>query len=315
MDSIIHIAQAELHWSNVGLAFSFIALNSVILTFLGLGVGGSLVIAALRCIFQLVLVATLLQQVFSTNNPWAVGGIAFLLNLLGTFEIVTNKSKRRHSHMFPSVLFGLLGSTIPISIIGTKYAMSTDPFWTPIEFIPVVGMLCGSTISAIVVSLSYILKELRENRDKVEMYLAFGASRFEASRPIAVEALRLALTPPINQMSVLGIISIPGMMTGAILGGASVQQAAKLQMIIMFMISAATTLATIFTTMTAISLVIDREHRIRDDRIDDTKPTIWRVRDSIGRAFVGVFKRSAGRARSAPKVDRGSEDERTPLLQ
>lgn len=71
-----------------------------------------------------------------------------------------------------------------------------------------------------------------DNRDKVEMYLAFGASRFEACRPVAREALRLALTPTINQMrsasskimscsliksspySVIGIIAIPGMMTG-----------------------------------------------------------------------------------------------------
>jgi ABC-type iron transport system FetAB permease component len=94
---------------------------------------------------------------------------------------------------------------------------------------------------------------LSENRDKVETYLAFGASRYEACKPIATSALRLALTPTINQMryvmlplfsrvklsywfvltcsncSVVGLISIPGMMTGAILGGASVDQAAKLQ--------------------------------------------------------------------------------------
>jgi hypothetical protein len=50
----------------------------------------------------------------------------------------------------------------------------------------------------------------RENRGNIEVYLAFGASRFEACRPIAVEALRLALLPTINQMSVIGLISIPG---------------------------------------------------------------------------------------------------------
>ena len=79
-------------------------------------------------------------------------------------------------------------------------------------------MLCGTTISGIIVSVSYVLKELEwvffpistlvlvaqlalsENRDKVEIYLAFGASRLEACKPMATEALRLALTPTINQM-------------------------------------------------------------------------------------------------------------------
>ena len=78
-------------------------------------------------------------------------------------------------------------------------------------------MLCGQSVAAIAVAVSYILKEFqyvhrgigfvfmqlnfsRENRDKVEVYLAFGATRVEACRPIAVQALKLALTPPINNM-------------------------------------------------------------------------------------------------------------------
>lgn len=68
-----------------------------------------------------------------------------------------------------------------------------------------------------------------ENRDKIETYLAMGATRFEACKPIGKEALKLALLPTVNQMSVIGLISIPGMMTGAIIGGSSVQQAARLQ--------------------------------------------------------------------------------------
>jgi ABC-type iron transport system FetAB permease component len=80
-------------------------------------------------------------------------------------------------------------------------------------------MLCGATMSGLVIAISYILKELqyvnefyfiqlylhemelsRENKDKVEIYLAFGATRIEACRPIAIQALKLALTPPINSM-------------------------------------------------------------------------------------------------------------------
>ncbi|KAG5715625.1 hypothetical protein E4T56_gene5818, partial [Termitomyces sp. T112] len=97
--------------------------------------------------------------------------------------------------MFPLMLIGMVGSTIPISILGSRFAMSNQPFWSPIHYIPVVGMLCGSSISAIVIAVNYVLKELQENRDKVEMLLAYGASRMEACNPIAREALRLALTP------------------------------------------------------------------------------------------------------------------------
>lgn len=61
-------------------------------------------------------------------------------------------------------------------------------------------MLAGATISSIVIAVNAITKELQENKDKVETYLAFGASRLEVVLPIARQALQLALTPPINQM-------------------------------------------------------------------------------------------------------------------
>ena len=77
----------------------------------------------------------------------------------------------------------------------------------------------------------------------------------------------------------MGIVTIPGTMTGAIFGGSSVHQAAKLQMIIMFMIAAASVLASVFITFAAIIMVVDQEHRIRGDRIDNKKPFIYRVKD------------------------------------
>ncbi|KIJ08160.1 hypothetical protein PAXINDRAFT_173083 [Paxillus involutus ATCC 200175] len=276
--------------ANVGLGFSFILLNAFLSTSLNLGIGGSLVTSALRCIVQLAIVGLVLQRVFETNNPWAVAGIACLLNLLGTIEAVANKSKKRFHNMFLSVLFSMLGSTIPVSIIGARYAMAVDPFWKPEQYSPIVGMLCGNTISGVVVAVAYVLKEMYDNKDKVEMYLAFGASRFEACLPIAREALRLALTPTINQMSVIGIIAIPGMMTGAILGGSSVEQAARLQMVIMFMISASTALASIATTVTTLATVVDNEHRVRPDRVDVRDHAIWRARNWVFAKIVGGLK-------------------------
>ncbi|KZV94708.1 hypothetical protein EXIGLDRAFT_736452 [Exidia glandulosa HHB12029] len=225
--------------------------------------------------------ALLLNRVFETNNPWAVAGLAALLMLLGTTEVVLNKSKRRYTHMYPGTLVSLAVSTIPISVLGTRFAMSIDPFWKPSQYIPILGMLSGSAISGVVVAVTSVLRELQENRDKVEFLLAFGATRIEACRGVATEALRLALLPVINQMSVIGLIAIPGMMTGAILGGSSVEQAARLQMVIMFMISASTALAAMTSIVIALLIVVDGEHRIRDERVHAEKHAVWRARDAV----------------------------------
>ncbi|KAH8112735.1 UPF0014-domain-containing protein [Phellopilus nigrolimitatus] len=281
---------ALLTWGNVGLGFAFVAFDAIVSYGFGLGVGMPLITAAVRCVVQLALMALVLQKIFEAENPWGVAGLAFLLNLLGTIEVVVNKAKMRFDRMFPIVLLSMLCSTIP-------------PFWTPDQYIPIVGMLCGSTISGVVITLNFVLKEVYENRDKIETYLAFGASRLEACQPVAKEALRLALTPPINQMSVLGIISIPGMMTGALLGGAPVQQAARLQMVIMFMIAAASALAAILVTGAALATVVDGEHRVRPERVDSAAHWVWRGR---ARAWAWAKARAGGAVRWVRRRGRGA---------
>lgn len=76
MDDSTGPSTKDLTWENVGLAFSFILFDAVFSRLFGLGVGSSLVTAAVRCVVQLTLVALVLQKVFEANNPWAVAGIA-----------------------------------------------------------------------------------------------------------------------------------------------------------------------------------------------------------------------------------------------
>lgn len=66
--------------------------------------------------------------------------------------------------------------------------------------VPIVGMLLGNAISSIGVAMNTVSKEFTENRDKIETYLAMGATRFEAVKPLGIEALKLALLPTVNQM-------------------------------------------------------------------------------------------------------------------
>ncbi len=102
------------------------------------------------------------------------------------------------------------------------------------------------------------------------------------------------LTPSPPLFSVLGIIAIPGMMTGAILGGSSVQEAARLQIVIVFMISSATALASILTTFSVIAMTVDCQHRIRTDRIYENNNMVWRAKDwSVGRVRQGYTRLNA----------------------
>jgi len=84
-----------------------------------------------------------------------------------------------------------------------------------------------------------------------------------------------------NTPSVIGMIAIPGTMTGSILGGASVTQAARLQMVLMFLISSVVVLSSIVATGFALMIIVDQDHRIRMDRIDSSKFILWRYRERL----------------------------------
>lgn len=88
----------------------------------------------------------------------------------------------------------------------------------------------------------------------------------------------------------MGIIFIPGTMTGAILGGSSVAHAAKLQMVMMFMISASNSLACIVITILTLAILVDGEHRIRPDRVDAREHPIWRARTWLVSKIVDALK-------------------------
>lgn len=110
----------------------------------------------------------------------------------------------------------------------------------------------------------------------------------------------------------LGIIAIPGMMTGAILGGSSVDQAAKLQMVIMFMISSSTALASIVTTGLTLAMVVDGDHRIRSDRVDAREHPIYRGRNWVlGKIVVGLWIAVSPITRCIKRMKRKREDEPT----
>ncbi|KAI8098870.1 uncharacterized protein BX664DRAFT_271752 [Halteromyces radiatus] len=269
--------QPPLSWWHVLESFSFVLLAAIVSFSLGLQLELSLIIASVRCVVQLTMMGYVLNDVFNADNAWIVMMMTLILILLGAYEVVFNRTKRTFQGLFLVMFVTLLFCTCIIGFLGTAFALRIVPFWEPAKFIPIIGMLLGNSMSSIAMATERCLDHVSKHAPLLETRLAYGASRYEAARPLAVESIRLALLPVITQLGVMGLINIPGTMVGLLLAGAPIREAVIYQQVIMFMVVASSTIGSIMAVVVCLKTVIDQKQMLRTDRIHDNKPIVTKT--------------------------------------
>ncbi|WP_027251218.1 ABC transporter permease [Photobacterium halotolerans] len=130
-----------------------------------------------------------------------------------------------------STVTAVLRMTLQLAVVGLIHA---EPWWQAQYLIPVAGMILGNALTANVLALERWYSSLKEKNNEYQFYLAMGAPH--PIQPFQREAVKAALMPQLASMSTLGIVALPGMMTGQILGGTEPVLAVKYQLAIMIAI-------------------------------------------------------------------------------
>lgn len=248
------------------LSAALFGINAIISLSLRLGMHSRLAMASIRCFIQLSLLGYILLPIFQSDKLWLSAVYCSFMVIVAAVEAVS-RPRQTYSGMLLQVL-GTLGMVCtPCIIYGLILVVGVEPWYDAQYLIPMLGMLLGNACSGVAVGLSAVLEELSSGRDKVEMLLALGATRLEATQDVIKQAARMALTPLLNQMNVVGVVSIPGMMTGQILGGSDPATAARYQIIIMFLIGTATGLSSVATIFAAVFSLVDSKHRLHADKM------------------------------------------------
>lgn len=223
-----------------------------------------LVWASLRMVLQLLLAGYLLHWIFAWSRPLPV-----LLMLAVMFGFAVQVIGQRVQHKMPgfyavlttSLMFGCGAVTFLFCIV----IVGPSPWYDPRYLIPLAGMIVGNSMNGATLAAERLTSEMRDRRHELETLLCLGGSSAQAVRDVQRSAFRAALIPAINSMAAMGIVFLPGMMTGQILSGTEPMIAVRYQIGIMFAITAAVGLTSFLIVTQGARRYFTSAHQLHED--------------------------------------------------
>ncbi len=233
-----------------------------------LGLARQIIVAGLRTTVQLLIIGLVLTSLFAHVHIGWITVMAMVMFLVAGREVM-GRQQRRFAGLwgFGVGAFSMFVSSFSITILSLIVIIGTDPWYEPRYAIPLLGMMLGNTMTGISLALDRLTQTSWQQRMVIEARLMLGQEWKEAIGGIQRESIRGGLIPIINAMTVAGLVSLPGMMTGQILAGSPPLEAVKYQILIMFLISSGTGFGTVAAVWIGSRLLFDDRHRLRLDRL------------------------------------------------
>ncbi|KAI3852009.1 hypothetical protein MKW98_020008 [Papaver atlanticum] len=225
------------------LAATAVVLVAVVLSFAqNLGLEKEMVVAIVRAFLQLSVIGFVLQFIFNQKNAgWIVLAYLFMVTIAG--YTAGQRAKHVPRGKYIAGLSILAGTAVTMFLL---VILNVFPF-TPRYIIPVAGMMVGNSMTVTGVTMKRLRDDLKIQKALVETALALGATPTQASVEQVKRSLILALSPILDNAKTVGLISLPGAMTGLIMGGASPMEAIQLQIVVMNMLIGASTMSSIMS--------------------------------------------------------------------
>jgi putative ABC transport system permease protein len=238
---------------------------------LDLRLAKSLVWSGVRALLQLYLLGLVLTWIFQIENIIVTSVAILLMTVIATHTVLGRASQLGYRGIAIHSFFALAIATwFCAAFAGT--AVLNDGAWRKSEVIlPFTGLLLGNSLSGISLGLLQWAQAFRDQRDWIETRLAYGATSWEAVHPLFRKAMLTAMTPILNSMTVAGIVSLPGMMTGQILAGANPTSAVLYQIAALFLIAVSTFFGILLALGMGYRSLFNSRHQVSFSRLSGAK--------------------------------------------
>jgi putative ABC transport system permease protein len=252
------LADTNIGWTGLAASLVLLALVVALSMVQRLGLERTIAWSAARALAQLLAVGYALTFIIDPERP-----VAFAWAWVALMIVVAALTVSQRAREVPGILLLAMVGTGASAVVSLGVIFAFGIF--PVEgktVVPLAGMMIGNSMTAAVVVARRIVAELTDKRAEVEARLALGQPWQQAARPYVRESLRTAMLPTIESTKVVGLISLPGAMTGLILGGVDPAEAVKIQAAVMYLI-----LGSVTTTASVIGLGLSRRLFTADHRL------------------------------------------------
>lgn len=237
----------EISWLDLALAVPLVLAAVALSAWQRLGLGKGLVFGAIRASIQLIVVGHVLLWLFAANEWYLVLGLMLVMVAVAAWTAADRQTHGAANLKQLRMICGmsiLVGSGVTIAYV-TTIVVAVEPWYNPRYLIPLFGMIVSNAMNGAALAAERLQSEMEAARAEIEAYLALGASAQRASGEPVRRAIVAAMIPAVNSLAIVGIVSLPGMMTGQILAGTDPTLAVRYQLVVAFMLVVATAITSV----------------------------------------------------------------------
>ncbi|SDB55751.1 putative ABC transport system permease protein [Desulfonatronum thiosulfatophilum] len=253
----------DLTFLQVALAYVFVLIVLAIVRIRGIRREKEIVISSIRMTLQLVLVGYVLVYVFDNPSPYITGAIIIVMAAFAIHTIFRKFRTRLTGPLRRVIAFSMCFGTLTCIAYFLLVVVRITPWYDPQYFIPIAGMIIGNSMTGISLGVKSLLDGMTTQKHLVEEALILGATPKAATRDIVNSTFDSAIMPTINSMVGMGIVFLPGMMTGQILSGTDPTTAIAYQIAIMLGILGAVALSIITMLQLGYRTFFNKEDQLR----------------------------------------------------
>lgn len=224
----------------------------------GIGVERSILWAGLRAALQLLAVGVVLRLIFDSALAtwWAWLWVLVMV-------VIAGEAARRRSPGIPglrAVVMAAIGAS-SLAALALVFGLRIFEF-APITLVVIAGITIGNTMPSTILAVDRAVAYVRDNRLQIEGLLALGFDGRGATRFLVQQTARTALIPQIERTKVVGLIALPGAMTGLLLAGVEPLTAVLVQLAVMYLILGSVAIAVVVVVSSIAARTLTQDLRL-----------------------------------------------------